>query len=139
MLPQIVSVQLVYTYYFTRVDGGYIYSIHGIYKPTNITIYSIHGISKPTFTSLGGGITLYKSDLQWPIELGGQADLVSSKIIEKKHVYQKPTINPAISDIVSNSQVIKKELTHHATTLLNQVLFVFSWWKPDIFLVKISR
>ena len=32
----IVSVQLVYKYYFTRVYGGYIYS-YWDYKPTNIT------------------------------------------------------------------------------------------------------
>ena len=60
-MPQFLSVQLVQisTISLGLMNGGYIYSIHGIYKPTyNISIYIyisiVNGIYKPTFTSLGG-------------------------------------------------------------------------------------
>ena len=37
VVPQFVSVQLVYKYTITRVDWGVIAIVHGDYKPTNIT------------------------------------------------------------------------------------------------------
>ena len=49
VVPQFVSVQLVYKYYFTRVDLGVISIVNGIYKPTynwgGTTLYQFKGLA----------------------------------------------------------------------------------------------